>query len=132
MSATACFECLRHPKVAGSSPAPGTIISKYFITTPHIMREIQISNWTELCIYFSKIFDNLGTILIDDNSLRFSSNPPDVKTELIIHRSGQLVANMPLHGVIVMSIHYTFLSQAYSSQRPELGRRHDQHINHNP
>ena len=99
MSATACFECLRHPKVAGSSPAPGTTIPKYFITTPHIMHEIQISNWTELCIYFSKIFDNLGTILIDDNSLRFSSNPPDVKTELIIHRSGQLVANMPLHGV---------------------------------
>ena len=63
------------------------------------MYEIEISNWDELSIYFSKIFNNLGNISIDEKYLTFSSFPEDVKTELIIHRTGQLVANMPLHGV---------------------------------
>jgi len=64
-----------------------------------IMYEIEISNWDELSIYFSKVFNNLGYISIDEKYLTFSSFPEDVKTELIIHRTGQLVANMPLHGV---------------------------------
>jgi len=63
------------------------------------MYEIPLSNWDELCATFSQIFDNLGSISVDDNSLKFTSNPSDVKTGLIIHRSGQLIANMPLHEV---------------------------------
>ncbi|MGY8645709.1 MAG: hypothetical protein ACKVIE_06380, partial [Candidatus Poseidoniales archaeon] len=62
-----------------------------------IMYDIPLTNWSELSIYFSKVFNGLGSISLDDNSLKFTSNPPDVKTELIIHRSGQLIANMPLH-----------------------------------
>jgi hypothetical protein len=64
-----------------------------------IMYDIPLTNWSELSIYFSKVFNGLGSISLDDNSLKFTSNPPDVKTELIIHRSGQLIANMPLHNV---------------------------------
>ena len=63
------------------------------------MHEIEISNWDELSIYFFKAFNNLGNISIDKDYLKFSSFPQDVNTELIIHRSGKLVANMPLHGI---------------------------------
>jgi hypothetical protein len=42
------------------------------------MHEIEISNWDELSIYFSKIFNNLGNISIDEKYLTFSSFPEDV------------------------------------------------------
>ncbi|MAD55691.1 MAG: hypothetical protein CL972_03605 [Euryarchaeota archaeon] len=56
-------------------------------------------DWTTISEHFRLMFNGLGHLAITEDLLTFRSLPPVVATGISITRSGELVANMPLHAI---------------------------------
>ena len=56
-------------------------------------------DWPSISEHFRLMFDGLGHLSITEDLLTFRSLPPFVATGISITRSGELVANMPLHAI---------------------------------
>lgn len=56
-------------------------------------------DWTTISEHFRLMFNGLGHLAITEDLLTFRSLPPFVATGISITRSGELVANMPLHAI---------------------------------
>ena len=61
--------------------------------------QYHISDWDELCLKFSEMFQHLGEVTITEEQLSYSSIKPHVATAMMLTRDGQLVASMPLHNI---------------------------------
>ncbi|MEC8681762.1 MAG: hypothetical protein VXY14_06870 [Candidatus Thermoplasmatota archaeon] len=56
-------------------------------------------DWTAISEHFRLMFNGIGHLSITEDLLTFRSLPPSVATGISITRSGELVANMPLHAI---------------------------------
>ena len=61
--------------------------------------EYNISEWSEISIQFSKMFQHLGEVAVTKEHLSYSSMKPHVATAMMLTKDGQLIASMPLHNV---------------------------------
>lgn len=58
-----------------------------------------LSQWSEITQCFEKMFSGLGKLSIDEKIISFESISPAVATGISASRSGNLLANMPLHNI---------------------------------
>ena len=61
--------------------------------------QYHVSDWYELGLKFSEMFQHLGEVTITEKHLSYSSIKPHVATAMMLTRDGQLVASMPLHNI---------------------------------
>lgn len=61
--------------------------------------EIHLSDWDAICAAFSEMFTGFGNVSTSEETLEYSSCPPDVATGITITSDGCIIANMPLHNI---------------------------------
>lgn len=71
-------------------------------------------DWNTISEHFRLMFHGLGHLSITEDLLSFRSLPPSVATGISITRSGELVANMPLHAIESVFDTVTFSSDLTS------------------
>ena len=69
------------------------------------------SEWTNLAKTFTKFFDGLGAVNVDNELLSFHSPSHHVQTGFSIHSSGLVNASMPLHGLQSKFEEFEFLQK---------------------
>ena len=61
--------------------------------------ELHLSDWDAICAAFSEMFNGLGDVSTSEETVEYSSCPPDVATGIILTCDGSIIANMPLHNI---------------------------------
>ena len=57
------------------------------------------SDWASVVETFERMFEGLGAVSVDADSVGFTSLAPHVATGLVLNRSGKMAASMPLHAI---------------------------------
>ena len=63
------------------------------------VHETSLAAWDRVVDAFQDIFDGLGDISKNGDSIQFESRMPGVSTAIVLRRDGLIGASMPLHGV---------------------------------